>query len=78
MGLETALPADSFMTTRLNRVINWARRSSLWPLPFATACCGIELMSTAASRYDLSRFGAEVLRFSPRQSDLLIVAGRVS
>ncbi|MHC4081449.1 MAG: NADH-quinone oxidoreductase subunit B, partial [Planctomycetota bacterium] len=74
MGLETALPADSFMTTRLNRVINWARRSSLWPLPFATACCGIELMSTAASRYDLSRFGAEVLRFSPRQSDLLIVA----
>ncbi|MHC4709811.1 MAG: NADH-quinone oxidoreductase subunit B [Planctomycetota bacterium] len=77
MGLESALPADSFLTTRLNRVINWSRRSSLWPLPFATACCGIELMSTAASRYDLSRFGAEVLRFSPRQSDLLIVAGRV-
>jgi NADH-quinone oxidoreductase subunit B len=77
MGLETALPTDNVLTTQLNRVINWARRSSLWPLPFATACCGIELMSTAASRYDLSRFGAEVLRFSPRQSDLLIVAGRV-
>ncbi|MHC4220153.1 MAG: NADH-quinone oxidoreductase subunit B [Planctomycetota bacterium] len=77
MGLETALPSDNLLTTQLNRVINWARRSSLWPLPFATACCGIELMSTAASRYDLSRFGAEVLRFSPRQSDLLIVAGRV-
>jgi NADH-quinone oxidoreductase subunit B len=78
MGLEAALPDNSFMTTQLNRVINWARRCSVWPLPFATACCGIELMSTAASRYDLSRFGAEVLRFSPRQSDLLIVAGRVA
>ena len=78
MGLEAALPDNSFMTTQFNRVINWARRCSVWPLPFATACCGIELMSTAASRYDLSRFGAEVLRFSPRQSDLLIVAGRVA
>jgi NADH-quinone oxidoreductase subunit B len=58
--------------------VDWARRSSLWPLPFATACCGIELMAVAASRYDLSRFGAEVLRFSPRQADLLIVAGRVA
>jgi NADH-quinone oxidoreductase subunit B len=78
MGLEAALPDNNFMTTQFNRVINWARRCSVWPLPFATACCGIELMSTAASRYDLSRFGAEVLRFSPRQSDLLIVAGRVA
>ncbi|MHC4414502.1 MAG: NADH-quinone oxidoreductase subunit B [Planctomycetota bacterium] len=78
MGLEAAISADSFLTTRLSRVINWARRSSLWPMPFATACCGIELMSTASSRYDLSRFGAEVLRFSPRQTDLLIVAGRVA
>ena len=78
MGLEAALPVDGFLTTQLNRVINWARRSSLWPMPFATACCGIELMATASSRYDLSRFGAEVFRFSPRQADLLIVAGRVS
>jgi NADH-quinone oxidoreductase subunit B len=78
MGLETAMPAESFLTTRLNRVINWGRRSSLWPLPYATACCGIELMSTVASRYDVARFGAEVLRFSPRQSDLLVVAGRVA
>ena len=77
MGLEAAIPADSIFTTRLNRLINWGRRSSLWPMPFATACCGIELMATASSRYDLSRFGAEVMRFSPRQSDLLIVAGRV-
>ena len=77
MGLETALPTDAILTTQLQRVINWARRSSLWPLPFATACCGIELMATASSRYDLARFGAEVMRFSPRQSDLLIVAGRI-
>jgi len=78
MGLEAALPVDGMLTTQLNRVINWARRSSVWPMPFATACCGIELMATASSRFDLSRFGAEVFRFSPRQADLLIVAGRVS
>ena len=78
MGIETALPNDMVLTTQLNKVINWARRSSLWPMPFATACCGIELMATASSRFDLARFGAEVMRFSPRQSDLMIVAGRVS
>jgi len=78
MGLETALPVDSVLTTQLQRVVNWARRSSVWPMPFATACCGIELMATACSRYDLARFGAEVMRFSPRQCDLMIVAGRVS
>ena len=78
MGIEAALPTDAFVTTRLQKVINWSRRSSLWPMPFATACCGIELMATASSRYDMSRFGAEVMRFSPRQSDLLLVAGRIS
>lgn len=78
MGIEVALPTDAILTTQLQRVVNWSRRSSLWPMPFATACCGIELMATASSRYDLARFGAEVMRFSPRQSDLLIVAGRVS
>ncbi len=78
MGLEAALPSDSVVTTQLNRVVNWARRSSIWPMPFATACCGIELMATACSRFDLARFGAEVMRFSPRQADLLIMAGRVS
>ena len=77
MGIEAALPTDMMLTTQLQRVINWARRSSVWPMPFATACCGIELMATACSRYDLARFGAEVMRFSPRQSDLLIVAGRI-
>ncbi|TVQ56113.1 MAG: NADH-quinone oxidoreductase subunit B [Phycisphaerales bacterium] len=78
MGLETALPVDGYLTTQLTRVVNWSRRSAVWPMPFATACCGIELMATASSRYDLSRFGAEVMRFSPRQADLLIVAGRVA
>lgn len=78
MGLEAALTGEGYMTTQLNRLINWARRSSVWPMPFATACCGIELMATASSRYDLARFGAEVMRFSPRQSDLMIVAGRVA
>lgn len=77
MGLEAALPVDGFLTTQLRRVINWARRSSLWPMPFATACCGIELMATGASRHDIARFGAEAFRFSPRQCDLMIVAGRV-
>jgi len=77
MGIEAALTEDILLTTQLKRVANWARRSSIWPMPFATACCGIELMATASSRYDLARFGAEVMRFSPRQSDLLIVAGRI-
>ncbi|MCZ6683158.1 MAG: NADH-quinone oxidoreductase subunit NuoB [Planctomycetota bacterium] len=81
-----ATSSDDVLTTRLDRLVdffrkrgvNWARKNSLWPMPFATACCGIELMATGASRYDLARFGAEVMRFSPRQSDLLICAGRVA
>ncbi|MEZ6242056.1 MAG: NADH-quinone oxidoreductase subunit NuoB [Phycisphaerales bacterium] len=77
MGIEAALSTDLVLTTQLKRVVNWARRSSLWPMPFATACCGIELMATACSRYDIARFGAEAMRFSPRQADLLIVAGRI-
>jgi len=68
---------DNVFLTRLDAAANWARSNSLWPMPFATACCGIELMATASSRYDIARFGAEVMRFSPRQCDLLIVAGRV-
>ena len=77
MAMEpTALP-DNVLTLNLKKAVNWCRRSSVWPLPFATACCGIELMATASSRYDLARFGAEVMRFSPRQADLLIVAGRI-
>lgn len=68
---------DSIFLTTLDAAASWARANSLWPMPFATACCGIELMSAAASRHDLSRFGSEVMRFTPRQCDLMIVAGRV-
>jgi NADH-quinone oxidoreductase subunit B len=67
-----------FLTTRLDRLIDAARKNSLWPYPLGTACCGIEFMSFMMSHYDISRFGAEVVRFSPRQSDLLIVAGTVT
>ena len=70
------MPENTFVTT-LDSVVNWCRKNSLWPMPFATACCGIELMAAGASRYDIARFGAEVMRFSPRQCDLMIVAGRV-
>jgi NADH-quinone oxidoreductase subunit B len=68
---------DNLVLTRLDAVASWARSNSLWPMPFGTACCGIELMATASSRFDLSRFGSEVMRFTPRQCDLMIVAGRV-
>lgn len=74
--MAVGLPENVFLT-KLDAAANWARSNSMWPMPFATACCGIELMATAASRHDLARFGAEVMRFSPRQCDLLIVAGRV-
>ena len=70
-------PNDNFLISKLDWLASVVRANSLWPMPFATACCGIELMATAASRYDLARFGAEVMRFSPRQCDLMIVAGRV-
>lgn len=74
-GVFSAAP--TFLTTRMDTVVNWARRNSLWPMPFGTACCAIEMMATAASRYDLARFGMERMSFSPRQADLLICAGRV-
>jgi NADH-quinone oxidoreductase subunit B len=66
------------LLTTLDSLVNWARRSSIWPASFGLACCAIEMMATGASRFDLARFGAEVFRGSPRQSDLMIVAGRVS
>ena len=69
---------DAVVTTRLDAVVNWGRKNSLWPLPFGTACCAIEFMSMMASKYDLSRFGAEAMRFSPRQSDMMLVLGTVT
>jgi NADH-quinone oxidoreductase subunit B len=74
-GLE--VPKNTIVTSA-DAVVSWCRKYSFWPMPFATACCGIELMAVGASRFDISRFGAEVMRFSPRQCDLLIVAGRVA
>ena len=71
------MPENVHVTT-FDSVVNWCRKYSLWPMPFATACCGIELMAVGASRFDIARFGAEVMRFSPRQCDLMIVAGRVA
>ena len=68
--------SPTFRTTKIDWVINWGRRNSLWPMPFGTACCAIEMMASAASNYDLARFGMERMSFSPRQADVLICAGR--
>ncbi|MDH4070943.1 MAG: NADH-quinone oxidoreductase subunit NuoB [Ignavibacteria bacterium] len=77
MGLGAAM-ADGFVTTRLDSVINWARKNSLWPMPMGISCCAIEMMATASPRFDISRFGSEVMRFTPRQCDVMIVAGTVT
>lgn len=77
VGAE-AIFGESLITTKLDSAIAWARESSMWPYIFGTACCAIEFMSVASSKYDISRFGAEVVRFSPRQADLLIIAGTIS
>src|ERR1700685_1433229 len=76
-GLEDAV-SEGILTTTLGSAINWARKNSIWPMSFGLACCAIEMMSMSASRFDIARFGAEVFRGSPRQSDLMIIAGRVS
>jgi len=73
--LNSTLQSEGFVTTKIQDLINWSRKNALWPMPMGISCCAIEMMAFAASRYDSARFGAEVFRFSPRQSDLMIVAG---
>ena len=77
IGYDSRIEGD-VIHTRLDAALNWFRKNSLWPMPMGLACCAIELMGTGASRYDISRFGMEVMRFSPRQSDVMIVAGTVT
>jgi NADH-quinone oxidoreductase subunit B len=78
MGLESKLGNMGVVTARLEDVVNWGRTNAMWPLGFGLACCAIEMMSAQASNYDMSRFGMELMRASPRQADLMIVAGRVT
>ncbi|MBE7499640.1 MAG: NADH-quinone oxidoreductase subunit NuoB [Verrucomicrobiales bacterium] len=77
LGYDSKIEGD-LVVSRLDAVINWFRKHSIWPMPMGLACCAIELMGTGASRFDISRFGMEVMRFSPRQSDVMIVAGTVT
>ncbi len=78
MSLNDTLQKDGFVTSKLDDLIDWARKNSIWPMPLGISCCAIEMMAFAGPRFDVSRFGSEVFRFSPRQSDLLIVAGTVT
>ena len=77
MGIESEYEIP-VLTTTVEKMVQWARRSSIWPVTFGLACCAIEMMAMSCSRYDIARFGAEVFRGSPRQSDLMIIAGRLS
>ena len=78
MGVEQKLGNMGIVTTKLEDVVNWSRTNAMWPMLFGLACCAIEMMAAQASHYDMSRFGMELMRASPRQSDLMIVAGRLS
>jgi NADH-quinone oxidoreductase subunit B len=76
--IYSSIQNEGFFTTKIQDVINWSRKNALWPMPMGISCCAIEMMAFASSRFDVSRFGSEVFRFSPRQSDLMIVAGTVT
>ena len=80
MGLneQTGLPSEGFLTTSVDWVLKWAQSNSVWPMPLGISCCAIEMMAWASPRFDVSRFGSEVFRMTPRQSDLLVVAGTVT
>lgn len=78
MGLGEQLERDGFVTTTIDSVIKWAQSNSVWPMPLGISCCGIEMMAFASPRFDVARFGSEVFRMTPRQSDLLLVAGTVT
>ena len=77
-GIPVTKHESGVITTRIDEVIRWGRKNSLWPIPFGTACCAIEYMATLSSVFDIARFGAELVRFSPRQSDMMIVAGTIN
>lgn len=78
MGLEAKLNQDGFITTTVDAIVSWARKSSVWPMPMGISCCAIEMIAAADPKYDIARFGSEVMRFTPRQCDLMIVAGTVT
>lgn len=78
MGLINTLERDGFITTSIDSVVKWAQKNSMWPMPLGISCCGIEMMAVAQPRFDIARFGSEVFRMTPRQSDFIIVAGTVT
>jgi NADH-quinone oxidoreductase subunit B len=78
MGLEAKLTNDGFLTSTVDAVVSWARKNSVWPMPMGISCCAIEMIAAADPKYDIARFGSEVMRFTPRQCDLMIVAGTVT
>ena len=78
MGLEAKLKNENFLTTKLDALIAWSRKNSVWPMPMGISCCAIEMMASGDPKYDIARFGSEVMRFTPRQCDLMIVAGTVT
>ncbi|MEJ2613572.1 MAG: NADH-quinone oxidoreductase subunit NuoB [Ignavibacteriaceae bacterium] len=78
MGLESKLTSENFFTTKIDALIEWSRKNSVWPMPMGISCCAIEMMAVGDPKYDIARFGSEVMRFTPRQSDMMIVAGTVT